>query len=296
MKTILSLDGGGMRGFPAAWIISYLEERAGKPSYELFDRIAGTSIGGIMATILAHGGTGQQILGFFTKSAPAIFKKGCIVNRSGLFHARYDGIALEDALITALHCDKLKTVKTNLIVPTFDLNSGAPVVFTSRDKRFDNIELWKIARGSSAAQSYFPPMKLNDWMLWDGGNTSLNNPAMEAWVESNSQWPREELLILSLGCGQTPIGFNAKHADSWGLIKVGITTLTVNMETGSEIVDNQCSRLLGKNYVRINPTISNVALDDASPAALARLKAAGIQALTQNKITLDRLADLLKSK
>jgi len=46
---ILSIDGGGIRGIIPAMILAELERRAGRPACRLFDFIAGTSTGGIIA-------------------------------------------------------------------------------------------------------------------------------------------------------------------------------------------------------------------------------------------------------
>src|SRR5271170_6477506 len=46
---ILSIDGGGTRGIIPATILASIEERTGKPISQLFDLIAGTSTGGILA-------------------------------------------------------------------------------------------------------------------------------------------------------------------------------------------------------------------------------------------------------
>ena len=49
MTRVLALDGGGVRGIMSATILAAFEERSGKPTHELFDLIAGTSTGGILA-------------------------------------------------------------------------------------------------------------------------------------------------------------------------------------------------------------------------------------------------------
>ncbi len=46
---ILSIDGGGIRGVIPAVLLTEMEKRTGKDVYSLFDLIAGTSTGGILA-------------------------------------------------------------------------------------------------------------------------------------------------------------------------------------------------------------------------------------------------------
>jgi len=54
---VLSIDGGGIRGIIPAIILRQLQKRLGKNLYEVFDLIAGTSTGGIIALGI---GTRQQ--------------------------------------------------------------------------------------------------------------------------------------------------------------------------------------------------------------------------------------------
>src|SRR3954463_2533024 len=47
--SLLALDGGGIRGVIPARALQRIEERMGRPISELFDMVAGTSTGGILA-------------------------------------------------------------------------------------------------------------------------------------------------------------------------------------------------------------------------------------------------------
>ena len=79
---VLSIDGGGIRGIIPALILAELEERTGKPVCELFDMIAGTSTGGILATGLTipdeHGKprwTAKELVGLYRDEGPSIFHR-----------------------------------------------------------------------------------------------------------------------------------------------------------------------------------------------------------------------------
>ena len=52
MIAILSIDGGGIRGIIPATFLAEFEKRTGQPICALFDIIAGTSTGGILAATL----------------------------------------------------------------------------------------------------------------------------------------------------------------------------------------------------------------------------------------------------
>ena len=49
---VLSIDGGGIRGLIPALVLAEIEQRSGSRLFELFDLIAGTSTGGILACAL----------------------------------------------------------------------------------------------------------------------------------------------------------------------------------------------------------------------------------------------------
>ena len=79
---ILSIDGGGIRGIIPALVLDAIEQRTGKPIAALFDMIAGTSTGGIIAAGLAakgpNGGpvrTAKGMAEFYTKRGSDIFKR-----------------------------------------------------------------------------------------------------------------------------------------------------------------------------------------------------------------------------
>lgn len=53
---LLSIDGGGIRGLIPALVLAHIERQVGRPICDLFEAIAGTSTGGILALGLARPG------------------------------------------------------------------------------------------------------------------------------------------------------------------------------------------------------------------------------------------------
>lgn len=54
-EAILAMDGGGIRGLILIQLLLALEEFTKQPIVQLFDWIAGTSTGGILALAITHG-------------------------------------------------------------------------------------------------------------------------------------------------------------------------------------------------------------------------------------------------
>jgi len=82
---VLAIDGGGIRGIIPALVLARIEELTGKPASELFDLIAGTSTGGIIAlgvNVPAAGGAGatarprwsaRELADMYVSEGPRIF-------------------------------------------------------------------------------------------------------------------------------------------------------------------------------------------------------------------------------
>jgi uncharacterized protein len=66
---ILSLDGGGAKGFYTLGVLKELEGMLGCPLYKRFDLIFGTSIGSIIGALLALGCEVDQIHELYKKHA-----------------------------------------------------------------------------------------------------------------------------------------------------------------------------------------------------------------------------------
>jgi patatin-like phospholipase/acyl hydrolase len=58
---ILSLSGDGFLGLYTASVLTEIEERTGRPRADSFDRIAGTSVGGIIGLGLSAGRSAAEI-------------------------------------------------------------------------------------------------------------------------------------------------------------------------------------------------------------------------------------------
>ncbi|EFJ34975.1 hypothetical protein SELMODRAFT_438927 [Selaginella moellendorffii] len=312
-KCVLSLDGGGIRGLIPAQILEYLEQclqDMDGPDVRLadyFDVIAGTSTGGLITICLTAPGennrplfTAKEVTDFYMNKGKFVFPQGYISKGiTGLFGPKYSGHELEKLLHGYLKDLRLQDTLTNVIIPTFDTKLQQPVFFSSveaKSKNAHNAYLRDIARGTSAAPTYFPPKFFNtgsdsEFHLVDGGLVA-NNPSFLAITEAfrihedaNSLFSNfENLLVLSLGCGTQSFSYEAKELSNWGALRWVINSnrtplIDMLMNASSDMVDHSLcvlfrSGLCEENFLRIqiSPLDDGLAnMDDVSPNNLKAL-------------------------
>ena len=278
-----------MLGVIPAILLQNIEATIRQPLHTVTDMFAGTSIGGIIAILLANNVPAKQVTAFFTNEGPRIFKKQHWFNPLGLFGPQYSGAVIENILKSILTTDTLKSVKTPVVVPAFDIRGHKPFFFKTTAAEWSpeyDYELWEVARATSAAQTYFPAFQLDRMTLIDGGNIA-NNPAASLYAEMKRKWPLDRIRILSIGCGVHRNKENRREMDSagnWGAIRNLVTTFDVLFSGGPEVVDYELSILMGHDYMRIEPVLTeDVTLDGASPVYQKRLEIEGAR-LSQSKL------------
>lgn len=132
---VLAIDGGGIRGIIPAIILSELQKRLGKPLWQSFDLIAGTSTGGIIAlgigTRCNNNGpySPDQLVDLYVQNGGAIFKKNWFTFERELVHPKYSPDSLEAALEKFFQATELRTALTPLLISSYDLQSQLPFFF-----------------------------------------------------------------------------------------------------------------------------------------------------------------------
>ncbi|XP_062845564.1 85/88 kDa calcium-independent phospholipase A2 isoform X2 [Trichomycterus rosablanca] len=74
MDNLLCLDGGGIKGLVLIQMLIALEKEAGRPIRELFDWVAGTSTGGILALAVVHGKSMEYLRCLYFRMKDQVFK------------------------------------------------------------------------------------------------------------------------------------------------------------------------------------------------------------------------------
>ena len=71
--TAIAIDGGGIRGIIPAVALSMLEDKLGKPVYEIFELAAGTSTGSIISAGIGAGLTAKKMAELYRDLGDSIF-------------------------------------------------------------------------------------------------------------------------------------------------------------------------------------------------------------------------------
>ncbi|KAK0604077.1 hypothetical protein LWI29_011763 [Acer saccharum] len=211
--TVLSIDGGGIRGIIPGTLLAFLESKLQEldgPQARIadyFDIVAGTSTGGLISTMLATPNkegkpmfAAKDINNFYFEHLPKIFPQdsnsnflSSMTNFIGeLTGPKYDGKYLRTVINQQLGDVTLKETLTNVLIPAFDIKLLQPVVFSTNDAKenaLKNARVADVCISTSAAPTFLPAHyfetkdaatgEIRSFDLIDGG-VAANNPTLMA--------------------------------------------------------------------------------------------------------------------
>lgn len=213
-KLILCLDGGGIRGILTLQLLKKLEEIAGIPCYELFDMVAGTSTGGIIAGLIAYQKNATEIERLYISLVSKVFKKRNSVANRFVNPPLYDKINYRTELRKLLENTTLKQACVesgiDLMITSKDITAGEETFFTCFNHEgnftgtYKDVLLRAAMEATMSAPTYFNPLE----RFVDGGTTTYNNPTMAAIMEAvhycpDNKYEQNKLTVFSFGTGTT---------------------------------------------------------------------------------------------
>lgn len=308
MKFILSIDGGGVRGVIPATILAALEARLGLRVADIFDLIAGTSTGGILATFFAtpdqdgrpaySAAMGANL--YHTHRDEMFYRSAwrSLFSLAGLTDERYDARSLERVLYRYLDNRTLDQATTRLLITSYDLEARKPYFFKSWTEEAKGVALAQAARATSAAPTFFCPLRITiggqTRTLVDGG-VFANNPAMCAYAEARRLWPDEPLCLVSLGTGEMTQPIPYHDAKNWGLAEWAMPILKVVFDGVNDTVDYQLKQFLPDGYFRFQKQLERACegLDDVDKDNLAALRFEAQRLIEVERDAFDRMCDQL---
>uniref|UniRef100_A0A669CPB0 phospholipase A2 n=1 Tax=Oreochromis niloticus TaxID=8128 RepID=A0A669CPB0_ORENI len=325
MDRLLCLDGGGIKGLVLIQMLIALEKEAGRPTRELFDWVAGTSTGGILALAIIHGKSMEYLRCLYFRMKEQVFKGS----------RPYESAPLEDFLKTEFgENTKMTDIKFPRVMVTSvlaDRHPGELHIFRNYDPPSVSREapytttatfkpltipqeqlVWRAARSSGAAPTYFRPMG----RFLDGGLLA-NNPTLDAMTEvhqynkalkGREKDTKKLGIVVSLGTGKPPQVVVSsvdvfRPSNPLELAK----TFVGAKELGKMLVDcctdsDGCAvdrarawcEMIDTIYHRLSPQLSQeVMLDEVSDAALVDMLWETQMYLYEKREVLQSLAELL---
>lgn len=257
---ILSLDGGGYRGIYSAAVLAAIEEDLGNPITQYFDLITGTSTGGIIAIGLGAGLRPREIVEFYARWGPVIFRKQPLRTAFGLWRRKYGSETRRSALTEVLGERTMGDSASRLVIPAYDLGADGVYVFKTphhvRLKRDWKERLVDVAMATSAAPTYFPAASLGGIRLVDGG-VWANNPIVIGIAEAISMCgvPLESIRAFSLGT-TSDIAHRHPRLDEGGLLQWARAGIDVLLRGQSVGADGTAQHLLTPDrYLRHDPSV-----------------------------------------
>lgn len=228
---ILSLDGGGAKGFYTLGVLNQIEALLGrKPLCEHFDLIFGTSTGAIIAALLAMGRTVEQVHTLYRDSVPDLMRVRWSSRRSA---------ALEKLASSVFGQDKFDKMKTSVGLVASRWVEEKPMIFkTDVRQAHGSHATFKPGFGCTVAEavvascSAYPIFNRKRVTLPDktkveliDGGYCANNPTMYAIADAVHAFklPREQLRVVSIGVGNYPEP--PKYWHKWTLSKFFLVRL-----------------------------------------------------------------------
>ena len=318
---VLSIDGGGIRGVIPTIYLKEIEDICKKPINQCFDLIAGASTGGIIALALNAQDMNNKyycaddLFELYYRNGQNIFPDSIAHDISNLFDEKYSSDPLAKLLKTRFRGTMLSHVKTEVLIPSYDIEMRCPWFFKSRNAKRDpnyDYTMLDIALATSAAPTYFEPHRIdrghpsNYNVLIDGGLVA-NNPAMCACIEATEMIqsqrsqtkdgdPMSKVVLVSLGTGEQTRRLRYEDARDWGLGKWAKPAINIMLDGFSDTVHYQLNKLLpAARYLRLQARLDEDSddLDNASQENMRKLRLAAETSINNKRSELKSICKLL---
>jgi patatin-like phospholipase/acyl hydrolase len=297
-----------------------IEQRTGRPIAELFDYVAGTSTGGILALGLTKAGadgrpqyTAMDSVRMYRENGAQIFSRSVwhrIRSVGSLIEECYPASGMEGVLEDYFGDARLKDALTNVIITSYEIERRIPWFFRSERAKIRpdyDFSIKQVARATSAAPTYFEPCQIitqtsdNYYALIDGG-VFANNPTMCGWAEARARWGDDvQTFVVSIGTGNRVAPYSYREARSWGLAKWAKPVLDIVFDGVSQTVDYQMKQLCNREgapprYYRFQPELppGMGAMDNVGEGHVRGLAAIAQSYVAEDETRLQAVCDALR--
>jgi patatin-like phospholipase/acyl hydrolase len=323
---ILSIDGGGLRGIIPIIVLQELERRmGGKRIHEMFDMVAGTSTGGLIAcavTLSDDGKTAKfdlnEVLSIYTVRGKEIFpiKSGIekfLNTARALKRPEFSADGIDQVLRDILDHKRIMNCLKPIFITAYDIFNNEAILFTSTDAAFDptrNAELYDVCRATSAGPTYLPAYECNyggQKRVFVDGGIFMNNPCVGAIVEAikfggaapyKTAHKLEDVCVLSLGTGHYTTDNSKMNVTNWGELDWAKPISDVMMQGVNQTTSYEAEKILEPGqFLRIKLDISTekfANMTDSSDETRDYLIREAKNQILNNSVIMNKLDDFIK--
>lgn len=289
MRRVLSIDGGGIRGLIPAVVCAKFERWSGKPINVLFDLIAGSSTGGILALGLAlppNGKSASDLVDFYLREGPGIFSEPQRT-LAQFFRPKFAPANLCRVTTQVFGSCKLSQAIVEVLITAYDVRLRAPMYLSRKSAKENSLEdyfMRDVAVATSAAPTVFPPANLGQHVVIDGGIVA-NNTALAAYAHAKRLWPEEDIMLVSLGTGTLTPPLKPEETQRWGKFRWVEPPIDCLFDGTSKTTNDFFRHVHLPKYWRFQGGLSKATegLDVATEAALNGLEQIGHQITVDNE-------------
>jgi len=208
---VLTLDGGGAKGFYTLGVLKEIEAMVGCPLHQKFDLVFGTSTGAIIASLIALGHDVDSILQLYRKHVPTVMSQKTAPARSQ---------ALKNLASEVFGDTTFSDVKTGVGIVTAKWLTERPMIFKGSVAQAHGrvgtfvpgfgVSIADAVKASCSAYPFFERTIVRtslgeDVELIDGGYCA-NNPTLYAIADAVQalQSDRKDIRLVSVGVGVYP--------------------------------------------------------------------------------------------
>jgi hypothetical protein len=230
-RHVLALDGGGVRGVVALWMLDALERRFGIRACDAFDMFAGTSTGAIIAALLAYARlSAYEVLELYGRMIGNVFRPSLRSTAIGRLltrrmYSRDEALTALDVLFRERTLEQLDGPRPQaILLTTHDLVRNEELFLSNypfQTGKPNYGRTWKVrdavAASALSAPWYFGPY---EGRFIDGGATVFNTPARQAAIEAldycaEPVFESGKTVVWSFGTGAFASDYRTGDGDSW---------------------------------------------------------------------------------
>lgn len=255
---VLSLDGGGAKGFYTLGVLLEVEALLGRRLHEAFHLIFGTSTGAIIAALLGLGRSVEEIEVLYREHVVKIMAAWLPCKKTA---------ALEQLAHEVFGDLKFDAFKTDMGIVGTRWKEERPMIFkTSRSQAYAGKATFEPGFGTTIAEavvgscSAFPFFEKKFIKTGRGecvevrdGGFVANNPTLYAIADATEslEHSRSEIRVLSIGVGEYP----APRLPAWSVRKWASKLPTTKFLQKTMEINTQSMDQLRKTLFREVPTI-----------------------------------------